>query len=250
MEHLMVRTSFAVALFIAVIAYGQDPALSRPTSLPTPKLKVLFITGGEAHDFKKLAPIVTAGIAKFADVDITTRFGRECLKEKNLSDGFDAIVFDMCYNGQEPEEYENLLRITREGKPTVVIHATLHTFKPLPAWSEMLGMTSAVHDPYHAFTTIKLDEKNPITRDWPADWKTEGDELYNTIKVWDSAHPLLKVKSPHDGREHVVAWTNTYGKARIFGTTLGHDEKTANDADYQKLLAKGLLWVCGKLPDE
>src|SRR3954454_21982083 len=78
------------------------------TSQPA-KLKVLFITGGEAHDFKKLAPIVTGGIAKFVDVEITTRFGRECLKEKNLGEGFDAIVYDICYNGQVPEEYENLL---------------------------------------------------------------------------------------------------------------------------------------------
>ena len=63
------------------------------------------------------------------------------------------------------------------------------------------------------------------------------------------AHPLLKVKSPHDGREHVVAWTNQIGKGKVFATTLGHDQKTANDPDYQKLLARGLLWVCGRLKD-
>ena len=216
-----------------------------PTSQPT--LRVLFVTGGEAHDFKKLAPIVTQGIAKYANVNITTRFGREALKDKTLADGYDAIVYDICYNGQDPAEYENLLRITRDGKPTVAIHATMHTFKPLDAWSEMLGMTSAVHDPYQPFTTIKLDDQNPITRDWPANWKTAGDELYNTIKLWASVHALLKVKSPRDGREHIVAWTNTYGKARVFGTTLGHDEKTASDPDYQRLLANGLLWTCGRL---
>ena len=44
---------------------------------------------------------------------------------------------------------------------------------------------------------------------------------------------LLKVKSPSSGAEHIVCWTNQYGKGRIFGTTLGHDMKTAQQADYQ-----------------
>ncbi|HTL28667.1 MAG TPA: ThuA domain-containing protein, partial [Tepidisphaeraceae bacterium] len=89
----------------------------------------------------------------------------------------------------------------------------------------------------------------PITKEWPANWKTAGDELYNTDKMRPEAHPLLKVKSPRDGREHIVAWTNEVGKGRVFGTTLGHDDKTATDPDYQKLLARGLLWVCGRLPE-
>jgi type 1 glutamine amidotransferase len=235
------------SLFLIVMLAATAVLAAPPASQPAKPLKIIFVTGGEAHDFPKMSKIVTAGIARYANVEITTRFGRDTLKDTKLADGFDAIVLDICYNGQDPAEYENLMRITHEGKPTVVIHSTMHTFKPLDPWSQMLGMTSHVHDPYRAFTTIKLDDASPITRDWPADWKTAGDELYNTIKVWDSAHPLLKVKSPHDGREHVVAWTNQYGKGRVFGTTLGHDDKTGNDTDYQKLLANGLLWVCGEL---
>jgi type 1 glutamine amidotransferase len=113
----------------------------------------------------------------------------------------------------------------------------------------MLGMWSRVHDPYAPFTTVKLDEAHPITKNWPAHWRTAGDELYNTDKMRPAAHPLLKVKSPHDGREHIVAWTNEIGKGKVFATTLGHDQKTANDPDYQKLLARGLLWACGRLKD-
>src|SRR5688572_9695575 len=76
---------FLHVALLATVACGQT---SRPASPAAPKnLAVLFVTGGEAHDFEKLAPIVTRGIAKFADVNITTRFGREALKDSKLADG-------------------------------------------------------------------------------------------------------------------------------------------------------------------
>jgi type 1 glutamine amidotransferase len=36
----------------------------------------------------------------------------------------------------------------------------------------------------------------------------------------------------------------------VFSTTLGHDEKTVEQDSYQRLLADGLLWACGKLDAE
>lgn len=232
-----------IVLF-ASLAFAADEA--KPTTQP---LKVILLIGGEAHDYKALETIVREGIAKYSGAEVTSRFGRDALKDPHVADGYDAIVFDICYNGHDPAEIDNLVNIVKAGKPAVAIHATLHTFQVTDAWSEMIGMWSHVHDPYVGFSTIKLDDKHPITSQWPAAWKTAGDELYNTDKMRPEAHPLLKVKSPKDGREHVVAWTNEIGKGKLFGTTLGHDQKTATDPDYQKLLGRGLLWVCGRDTD-
>jgi uncharacterized protein len=113
-------------------------------------------------------------------------------------------------------------------------------------------MDSRVHDPYRPFSTEKAPgaKDQPILKSFPDDWKTAGDELYNTVKLMPTAEPLLTAKSPSSGKTHTVAWVNHYGKTRIFGTTLGHDMKTGADPDYQRLLAFGLLWACGKLgPD-
>jgi type 1 glutamine amidotransferase len=111
-------------------------------------------------------------------------------------------------------------------------------------------MRSKVHDKYGPFTVVKLDDNSPITKLFPKDWKTSGDELYQTISIDPQSHPLLKAKSPQDGREHVVCWTYQFGQGRVFGTTLGHDMKTTSSPDYLHLVANGLLWACGKLePD-
>ena len=111
-------------------------------------------------------------------------------------------------------------------------------------------MRSKVHDPYGPFTVQKLDKDFPVTRSFPEEWNTPGDELYQTISIEPQSHQLLKAKSPHDGREHIVCWTYQSGRGRVFATTLGHDMKTAASPDYLQLLANGLLWACGKLGDD
>jgi type 1 glutamine amidotransferase len=48
----------------------------------------------------------------------------------------------------------------------------------------------------------------------------------------------------------VNTWVNTYGKARVFGTTVGHYNHTMQDPVYLDYVARGLLWACGKLDEE
>jgi type 1 glutamine amidotransferase len=50
----------------------------------------------------------------------------------------------------------------------------------------------------------------------------------------------------------VVAWTHEYGpkKARVFSTTIGHNNATVEDPRYLDLVTRGLLWSCGKLTPE
>jgi type 1 glutamine amidotransferase len=44
-----------------------------------------------------------------------------------------------------------------------------------------------------------------------------------------------------------VIWVNTYGKGKVFGTTLGHNNSTMEAPEFLDLVARGLLWACGKL---
>ena len=50
----------------------------------------------------------------------------------------------------------------------------------------------------------------------------------------------------------VVAWTHEYGpkKTRVFSTTVGHNNDTVSDVRYLDLVARGLLWSCGRLADD
>ena len=95
----------------------------------------------------------------------------------------------------------------------------------------------------------KVAPKHPILKGMPDNWVTPKDELYIVDKVWPTAKPLATSKSERDGKDHAVAWTNEYGKAKVFGTTYGHSDATFDDPVFQKMVSRGLLWVTGRLKD-
>lgn len=228
-------------LLAAIAALGAcAPAAERPGSL-----RVAFFTGGGYHDYKTLAPLLTAKIAELADVTFDVKWTLKDLQDARDFSRWDAVVYDTCYDdpGNDPGLIERLRSVTREGKPAVFIHCAVHTFRISEDWARCCGQLSRTHAPYQAFSTEKVDPGHPVLQGWPDDWRTEGDELYKTLELYEHARPLLKAK----GTQDVVCWTATYGKGRIFATTLGHDLKTAGRPEYHRLLARGLLWACGRL---
>ena len=221
-----------------------------PTASP---LKALFLTGGGYHDYKQLAPYLTASLSQRLNAQFTTAYDLNALTNAQFAEPYDVVVYDVCFDEAPDALLENAMRAARNGKPSVMIHCAVHAFRrsaKVREWETLCGLRSKVHDPYGPFTVVKLDPNDPITKFFPAEWKTSGDELYQMISIGLQSHALLKAKSRQDGREHVVGWTYQLGRGRVFATTLGHDMKTAGSPDYRQLLANGLLWTCNKLGDD
>jgi type 1 glutamine amidotransferase len=180
----------------------------------------------------------------------------EIFSDPKFGDGYDAIIYDLCYatdGNADPKKYEKILEVTKAGKPAVLIHCAMHCFRPAKDWAEFAGMRTNHHEKFGPFEVRPADANNPIIKGWPADWKTAGDEQYVTEEVYPDTVKLListgvgeKDKHP----ENVVAWEHSYGQGRVFGSTLGHDMKTIEDPHYQQLLANGLLWATDKLKED
>jgi type 1 glutamine amidotransferase len=221
-------------------------AQSQPASL-----KALFLTGGGYHDYKKITPFLTNSLGQRVHISFDVDFTMDRLDSKNFADGYDVVIYDLCFDDAQPARLENALAAIRGGKPAVMIHCAVHAFrnvKPMiHEWENGVGMRSKVHDKYGPFEVVKMDATSPILKNWPEHWKTRGDELYQTIEFLPHSHPLLSAESPVTHHVHIVCWTQNYGKGRVFATTLGHDMKTTEDPAYLDLLARGLLWSCDKL---
>jgi len=216
-------------------------------------LKALFLTGGGYHDYQRLVPHLTSNLSQSVAVTFDVKFELDALKDPAFAEKYDVIVYNLCFDEADGALLDNAINATRQGKPAVMIHCAVHAFRRsirVREWENCCGMRSKVHDPYQPFTTRKLDTNHAVLKRWPDEWKTLGDELYQTIEFLPGSYPLLKAKSPKDGREHIVSWTSTCGKGRVFATTLGHDFKTAADPHYLRLLADGLLWACQKLDSD
>ena len=232
-------------LLLGCTSTGAGPAAARP-----PPLRVLWVGGGVFHDYDALIPNLTEDLRQRLNATIDVKLDREVWRDASFAEKYAVLVYQFCRDDADGLLIDHALAATRSGKPTVMVHCAVHSFRHsdrVGEWERCCGMRSKVHDPYQPFATVKLDRAHPITAAWPDDWTTAGDELYQTIELLAGSHPLLQAKSPQDGREHVVAWTNTYGSGRVFGVTLGHDLKSASLPSYHRLLADGLLWATGRL---
>jgi uncharacterized protein len=68
--------------------------------------------------------------------------------------------------------------------------------------------------------------------------------------VWPTLTPLVQGWSVETEDHDPVVWTNTYGKAHVFVTTMGHSNETMSDPQYLDMVTRGLLWTLGRLdPD-
>jgi type 1 glutamine amidotransferase len=218
------------------------------------KLKALWTSGGRAHDYATRAPLLTEKISQYANVSfkVVNEPNAKVFRDPGYAKGYDVVVYDICYGSEKDKDLiDNIIRTIREGKPTVIVHATLHTFRDADRddWREAMGLTSKSHDTLRGLTTKKV-APHPITKFWPEDWKTPGEELYRNLKFWPSATALLTAYSVESKKDQVVCWVNQCGKGKVFATTLGHDMRTIGQDEYQHLLANGLLWACGRLDDQ
>jgi uncharacterized protein len=236
----------AIVFSASNLAMGADP---KPENIKP--IKVLWCTGGGFHDYKGLQPILTKAIQKHSSIPIafTASTDPKVWAKKGFADNYDAIVlFFSIHDPAGKPVVDNLAETIHEGKPAVVIHGTLHSYRELAAdrdaFCEAIGLTSVKHDKAREIATKKVSQ-HWIVADWPAFWTTSSDELYENVKFWPNSTPLLTAYSATSKKDHVVAWINHYGKGRVFGTSLGHGKPTTDMESYHVLLANGLLWACG-----
>jgi type 1 glutamine amidotransferase len=252
----------------------------------TKPLRVLLITGGCCHDYKAQKDILKKGLEERANVEITqvhtddksTKPPLEILANADYAKGYDLVIHDECAaDVNNPDTIKTVIKPHQDGLPAVNLHCAMHSYrfgnyreKTAPGaenarWYDYLGLQSIAHGPQEPIAIEYVDTQHPITRGLTG-WTTIREELYNNITVRDGTHPLARgtqtvraKKKDAEGKEtvterndnSVVAWVNEYGpkKARVFSTTIGHNNATVSDPRYLDLITRGVLWACGKLDE-
>jgi type 1 glutamine amidotransferase len=230
-------------------------------------LRVLLVTGGCCHDYKNQKDILKEGLEKRInvvvtqahDTDSSTHHLNPVYDNDDWAKGFDAVIHDECSaDVKDLATIDKILAPHRDGLPSVVLHCGMHCYRsdgwnkadsPTP-WQQFLGLQSSGHRRQAPIAVTYVDTTHAITTGLE-NWTTINEELYNNFagKLLPTAHALARGKQ--DNFDDVVTWTNVYnGKTRVFCTTLGHNNKTVGDDRYLDLLARGLLWSCGKLTDD
>jgi len=259
----------AIAAVTAAVIIGLNLA---PNSASTPvraaeaekaKLKGLLVTGGCCHDYKTQIKIITEGMSQRVSIswDVVHEGGTKrdhkisIYENDDWAKGYDVVIHNECFGGVKDDAFvERIVKAHENGTPGVFIHCSMHSYRSAPKsverWRAMLGVTTYNHEKHRPVQVKTLKADHPIMKGFPAQWDTPNGELYKIMKVWDSCTPLAKAYGQDTKKDHVVIWTNSFGKARMFGTTLGHHNETQNTEQWLGVVSRGLLWACDKLTDE
>ncbi len=223
-------------------------------------LKALLISGGCCHDYTGQKSIIAEGIGQRANVEWTIiqdpstgTTGRPSIySKKNWSKGFDVVVHNECFADEKQLEWlEHIVKEHRQGVPALVIHCAMHCYRaPTNEWFKFVGVTSHRHGSHFAYSLRNVNPQHPVMKGFPAEWQTPKEELYNIANLWPQTVPLGTGYSPETKRDETCVWVSQYGKARVFGTTVGHYNQTMSDPVYLDMLTRGLLWACNKLDED
>ena len=170
---------------------------------------------------------------------------------------FDAIFF---FGVREieltPEQRSDLLSFVQEGKGFVAAHSAITAFFSWPEFGEMLGGRFDEHPWGITEATVVVDDSQfPAMRRFPPS-SVFHDEHYqlkgfsrDKLRVLAHLDPSkLDLRKPlvhrTDG-DFPVAWAKSYGKGRVFYSTLGHAAEAWDNPVLQQMYFEAIRWSLG-----
>jgi uncharacterized protein len=255
---------FALLLFTFAVA-GRCTARSE-----LPAKKHLLIIGeekGYRHESVSHAMATIERLGRESGYwDTTIRTDTEALTKKkleynakNLND-FDAVLFftggDLEMDAQQKADFISFIH--DDGKGFIGVHSAAITFTHWPEYGEMLGGYFDEH-PWGTFDAPILveDPDFPGMQQWPRSFVLH-DEIYqlknysrDKVRVLmrlDTSKLALSNPRVHrtDG-DFAVTFAKSYGKGRVFYSTLGHPQENWDNPVLQKMFTEAIRWGTGQI---
>ena len=238
--------------------------------------------GGPYHDWTKTNPVLEQILKSpgLFEVDVVTAppkdgdfstFKPDWSKYKAIVANYDAP--DERWPAELKASFEQYIR---NGGGLVSVHAADNAFPGWRAYNLMIGIggwrgrdeksgplwyykdgkltsdpspgRAGSHGARKPFVVENRVTTHPVTKGLPAKWEHVADELYATLRgpgenmtVLSTAHSDPNNKGTD--RDEPILMVLTFGKGRIFHTTLGHDVAAMSGDAFAVTLQRGTEWA-------
>lgn len=268
--------------FYAVLAGALLLTPASPLRAAAP-LRIMILDGqsaGTYHDWQHTTPVLKKELqdAGLFQVDVVTApaSGGDFRKFKPDFSQYQAVVLN--YDGPDwPEDLKaSFESYIKEGGGLVIVHAADNSFPDWRGFNQMAGIggwrernekagplwyikdgrlvsdnapgAAGSHGARLPFLVTAQQPEHPILKGLPKAWMHVGDELYATLRgpgenmtVLATAHSDPANKGT--GRDEPMLMVLSYGKGRIFHTTMGHDIPALSCVGFIATFQRGTEWA-------
>lgn len=141
---------------------------------------------------------------------------------------YDGVIFANTTGDLPIPDKEGFLSWIKAGGAFIGMHSCSDTFHGWPEFIEMLGGEFQTHGEQVGVECMNMDSAHPANQKVRRSWVILQEEMYR-FKSYDASkvHDLLSLdKHPNDKTpgHYPVSWSKSYGKGKVFYTSLGHRE--------------------------
>jgi uncharacterized protein len=256
------------ALFLAGSLFAAEP------------IKVLIVDGQNNHQWQQTTPelkkILEATGMFQVDVATSPTKGADMSGFKPDFAAYKVVLSN--YNGEpwSAETKAAFETFVRDGGGFVSYHAADNSFPEWKGYNEMIAVggwgdrtetagslvrwregkvvtenkpgAAGHHGKRLPFQVVIRDPKHPIAKGLPEKWMHAPDELYDSLRGPAEKMDLIATAfsdpaNSGTGENEPMLLTTTYGKGRVFHTTLGHDVAAMQCVGFITTLNRGVEWA-------
>lgn len=203
-------------------------------------IRILFLGHeSEHHNSAAYLPILVRELGRDAiHFDYFTK--PECLNTETLGH-YDAVMLYANHGKITPAEFDALNDFVQSGHGFLPIHCASACFGNEPRFIALVGGRFKSHRTA-IFKPHFLRPEHPILAG-VNEYET-WDETYVHDQFNEAGRTLLAERV--EGEQHEPwTWVREVGKGRVFYTASGHDQRTWENADFQKMLRNAIIWAVG-----
>jgi type 1 glutamine amidotransferase len=222
--------------------------------MPEHEIKLLLLVGGPHHDREgareALLEAIHAGRPPGCRFDVELTDDLSILTSSRL-ERFAVIA---NYTTSQPislEQASALLRAVETGTGFAGIHGATVTFRESEQYNDLVG-SSFTHHPKHGEVTVRITAPDHSITRGLSDFAVP-DELYviqgvgcdfSRYRVLATAEASGRA-DPAEMRDGVqpCTYVKTFGRGRVFYTSLGHDARCFVSEHVRTLLGWGMAWA-------
>jgi type 1 glutamine amidotransferase len=217
--------------------------------------KVLFTYGGwDGHEPKQCKDIFVPWLQSNG-AEVFVYDNMNCYADTTLMQKIDLIIQTWTQGSISGEEERGLLRAIRRGVGIAGWHGGIgDSFRSNVEFQYMVGGQWVSHPGGIVPYEVNIRDKNdPVTKGLN-DFNMQSEQYYMHIDPNAKVLATTKFSGQHDpwikGSVIPVVWKKTYGKGRVFYSSLGHVAKDFDVPEALEIMKRGICWAALSLYEE